>query len=298
MPMSNGVVEFGLTGDDGALRWIEATWDVASLDGKPMRAFITGQDVTSLVADRNAIAAGKAEAERANVGMSKFFAAASHDLRQPVQSLVLLTSALDRQTAKGANTAEIVKALKVSVDGLRRLFAGILDISRLDAGTVSPIFESVDLGSLICRLGDEYAVKAEAKGLGFRVVPRWIRVRTDPLLLERALRNLIENALRYTIEGGVLLGLRRHGGLVEIIVVDTGIGIAPDKQSKIFEEFVQLGNAACDPGQGLGLGLAIVKGFAETLGLEVGVTSRLGRGSRFSLSLAVDEVAAGATQSP
>jgi CheY-like chemotaxis protein/anti-sigma regulatory factor (Ser/Thr protein kinase) len=163
---------------------------------------------------------------------------------------------------------------------------------------IAPLSESVDLGALVRRLGTEYQAIAAAKGLLFRVVDRNLWARTDPSLLERALRNLIENALRYTEKGGVLLGLRRRGHRVSIIVVDTGIGIAADKQTEIFEEFYQVSNPGRDLEKGLGLGLAIVVRMAELLGAQVGVASKRGRGSGFSLSLPVDQAPAAPAISP
>ncbi len=284
-----GAVEFREIGDDGAVRWIEARWNVeAGRDGKPTRAFITGHDVTSLVESRNAIAAAKAEAEHASEMKSKFLAAASHDLRQPVQSLILLIAALEKQAVNTVSIANTVAMMKLAVDGLRSLLTGILDISRLDAGAMAPINESVDLGALVNRLAAEYQTAAAAKGLEFRRFDGRCWAWTDPNLLERALRNLIENALRYTIKGGVLLGLRCRGRRIRIVVVDTGVGIAAGKLSAIFEEFYQVGNPGRDLESGLGLGLAIVVRLAELLGAEVGVTSKLGRGSCFSLSLPLD----------
>ncbi|MGO9942155.1 MAG: MASE1 domain-containing protein [Rhodoblastus sp.] len=231
------------------------------------------------------LVAAKSEAEHANQAKSKFLAAASHDLRQPVQSLVLLLSVIERQVASRPKAMETARMMRMAVDGLHGLLTSVLDISRLDAGVVAPIAECVDLGALVERLAAEYTPKAADRGLEFRMVTRDWQARTDPALLERALRNLIENALRYTEEGGILLAMRRRGELVRIDVIDTGIGIAADKQAEIFEEFHQLGNPGRDLDQGLGLGLAIVSRIASLLGTQVDVASRVGRGSRFSLSL-------------
>jgi CheY-like chemotaxis protein/anti-sigma regulatory factor (Ser/Thr protein kinase) len=153
---------------------------------------------------------------------------------------------------------------------------------------VTPEPTNVDLGALVRRLAAEYAAKADSKGLRLRSAPRRLHVQTDPALLERALRNLIENALRYTSKGGVLVGLRRQGGDVRIDVVDTGVGVPHDKQTEIFEEFFQLHNPGRDIGEGLGLGLAIVDRLARLLCARVEVASHVGRGSRFSLSLPLD----------
>jgi CheY-like chemotaxis protein/two-component sensor histidine kinase len=215
-------------------------------------------------------------------------AAASHDLRQPVQSLTLLLSAIRRQVADNPKAASLVNMANASMASLNGLLTSILDISRLDAGVITPDMASVDLGGLVGSLGDEYAPRAAAVGLVLRHAPRALRARTDVLLLERILRNLIENALRYTATGGVFIGLRRRGQSVRIDIFDTGIGIAADQQKEIFEEFRQLNNPARDSSQGLGLGLAIVSRLAQLIGSEVQVASSLGHGTRFSLLLPLD----------
>jgi PAS domain S-box-containing protein len=234
----------------------------------------------------------KAEAERANQAKSKFLAAASHDLRQPVQSLVLLLAVTERQVAGQAKTIETVKMMRAAVDGLHGLLTSVLDISRLDAGVVAPVAESVDLGALVSRLATEYAQKAANMALELRSFPRRLHALTDPSLLARALRNLIENALRYTPNGGIVLGVRRRGESVRIDVIDTGIGIPADKQPEIFEEFHQLHNPGRNLEMGLGLGLAIASRLASLLGAQLEVASRVGRGSRFSLTLPLAQDAA------
>ena len=178
-----------------------------------------------------------------------------------------------------------------SMASLNGMLTGILDISRLDAGVIAPAIASVDLGELVDRLAREYAPRAAADGLVLRHAPRAVRARTDAALLERILRNLIENALRYTAKGGVLIGVRQRGESVRLDVIDTGIGIAAEKQAEIFEEFRQLDNPARDSSHGLGLGLAIVSRLARLIGAEMQVASRLGHGTRFSLLLPLDRSA-------
>jgi signal transduction histidine kinase len=230
----------------------------------------------------------KVEAERATLAKSKFLAAASHDLRQPVQSLTLVLAAIKRMVRDKPEAVRAAALAKSSVDTLNDLLNGILDISRLDAGVVTPSVESVDLGELIEQLAQEYSPRAARMGLAFRSMPRVLHARTDAALLERIIRNLIENALRYTAEGGILIGLRPRGDFVRIDVIDTGIGIPDDKHSEIFEEFRQLSNPARDASRGLGLGLAIVSRLARLLGIEVEVASKLDKGTRFSLLLPLD----------
>lgn len=228
----------------------------------------------------------KAEAERASLAKSKFFAAASHDLRQPVQSLAMLIAAIKNRSADAAFVLKTAELMQRSLAGLNTLLNAVLDVSRLDAGAVAPELAPVDLQALLVRLEAEYRHAAGAKRLRLRLASKvdlWTT--TDAVLLERIVRNLLENALRYTHRGGVLIKLREDRGFARIDVVDTGVGIPPDKKQEIFEEFSQLQNPARDVGQGLGLGLAIVARLAKLLGAGVQVSSRLGRGSRFSVLL-------------
>ena len=274
---------------DGAEIWtrVSAT-PLHDKDGAISGAICVIADIDALKRTQEALAAAKAEAERANLGKSKFLAAASHDLRQPVQSLILLSGLLERKVAGDAKLIETIRAIESAVRGLNVLLAGILDISRLDAGVVAHEMQPVDVGSLIEQLSEEYRQRASKKGLRLRARPRAVWASSDPALLQRALRNLVENALNYTREGGVLIGTRIRGERVRIDVVDTGIGVPADQQRQIFEEFYQVGNPGRIPEEGLGLGLAIVSRIAALLGAEVQVASRVGRGSRFSLLLPLD----------
>jgi PAS domain S-box-containing protein len=239
-----------------------------------------------------ALALAKAEAERANIAKSKFLAAASHDLRQPVQSLTLLLSAMQRHVMDKPKAANIVAMANASMASLNGMLTGILDISRLDAGVITPDIASVDLSALIDRMAREYGPRAAAVGLDLRHASRVLLARTDAALLERMLRNLIENALRYTPKGGgVLVGVRPRGERVRIDVIDTGIGIPVSQQKEIFEEFRQLNNPARDSSRGLGLGLAIVSRLAGLIGCEIQVASRVGHGTRFSLLLPLEKFA-------
>ncbi|MGO9388789.1 PAS domain S-box protein [Rhodoblastus sp.] len=272
----------------GDIRWLAALGKLEyGADGKPLRMSGINLDITQQKRAEQQLAAAKVEAEHADRAKSRFLAAASHDLRQPVQSLVLLLSIMERQ-AQAAGLAKMVDTVKMmqsAVGSLNGLLSGILDISRLDAGVVEPEMQTVDVAAIIENLTDEYRAKAADKGLEIRAAGKVLWARSDPTLLQRVLRNLMENALRYTKEGGVLVGARPRGGRVRIDVVDTGIGVAEDQQKHIFEEFFQANNPGRDYGEGLGLGLAIVSRLAKLLGAEVEVRSRLGRGSRFSLLL-------------
>ncbi len=245
-------------------------------------------DTTATVEASKALAKAKTEAERANLAKSKFLAAVSHDMRQPVQSLVLLLATLEGEVAGQPEAAKTIGMMKSAVSGINGLLSSTLDVSRLDAGVVAPVMEGIDVGAMVARLAGEYALLADGKGLAFRSLRRSLWARSDPALVERILRNLIENALRYTVQGGILVGIRQRGERVRIDVVDTGIGIPADKQSEIFEEFYQVNNPGRDSRQGLGLGLAIVSRLSRLLGAELEVASRLGTGSRFSLLLPGD----------
>ena len=245
-------------------------------------------DVTERKAAELALRAAMAESDRANRAKSTFLAAASHDLRQPVQSLTLLLSVIKRHVAEQPKAASAVRMADAALYSLSGLLNGILDLSKLDAGLVTPVAGSVDLAELTERLVSEYQPRAVDKGLSLRVARHQLNVSADLEMLEQILRNLLENALRYTRKGGVLLAVRRRGETVRLDVIDTGIGIAADKLTEIFEEFRQLDNPARDSSRGLGLGLAIASRLARLLGTEVRVASRPGHGSRFSLVLPLD----------
>lgn len=251
------------------------------------RAQAQQQSQASITKQQEALAAlqvAHAQAQAANRAKSVFLAAASHDLRQPVHAIFLLVAAL--ATRLGQHPAQcLVSKIEVSLDVLQRLLTSLLDISRLDAGVVAPEIQVVPLAEIIDRLKGEYAPRAAGSGLSLRTVHAHARIRTDPVLLERILRNLIENALRYTERGKVLVGCRRHGDSVCLHIIDTGIGIAPEHQEAVFQEFYQVGNPERDREKGLGLGLSIVKRLCGLLGHELVLVSHPGRGTRFVLSL-------------
>ncbi|PWC58897.1 histidine kinase [Azospirillum sp. TSH7] len=252
------------------------------------RRYFSGiiRDITERKSAEDALRASKAEADRANVAKSKFLAAASHDLRQPVQAMMLFQSAL-AERLDGHPASRLLKPLGEAMGGLRMLLDSLLDVSRLDAGLIVPTPVDMPVGLLLERLGAEYQPQAAAKGLRLRVVPSGATIRSDPALLERILRNLIENALRYTERGGVLIGCRRQGGNLHIDVIDTGIGIQPDKHEEIFEEFFQVGNPERDRNKGLGLGLAVVRRLARLLGHRIELRSLPGGGSMFRVEVPV-----------
>jgi signal transduction histidine kinase/CheY-like chemotaxis protein len=224
------------------------------------------------------------EAERANIAKSKFLAAASHDLRQPLHALRLFTSALDERI-RYPDVRKIVSNINDSVHALESLFSALLDVSRLDAGVLQPSLRHFRLEELLARLVKDYGPEAEAKGLRLERMPCDAVVHSDPALLERILRNYISNAVRYTHSGEV--GIVCHTGDrdVRIEVRDTGIGIPADQQHEIFSEFHQLHNPERDRTKGLGLGLAIVDRVAKLLGHAIDVRSAPGAGSCFSVTV-------------
>lgn len=237
---------------------------------------------------REAALAARDLAERADMAKTKFLAAASHDLRQPLQSLFFFTHALSDKLG-GHAASPLLASMSGSLDAMRALLDSLLDVSKLDAGVVTPNVSEFPLGPLLERLAGEYAGRAGETGIAFRHVPTKAWTRTDPALLERIVRNLIENAIRYTEAGTILIGCRRRRGALAISVVDTGIGIPDDRREDIFEEFTQLANPERDRRKGLGLGLAIVKRLSGLLGHGIEVRSEPGRGSVFAVTVPVVE---------
>lgn len=222
----------------------------------------------------------KRSADEANLAKSRFLAAASHDLRQPVHALGLFLGALQREQMSAA-ARDIVEHMDESIHALGELFTALMDISALDARTVEPQFENVALAPLLQRICREYAVQAHLKGLALKMYVRPLFVWSDPVLLERVLRNVIANAVRYTDGGRVVVGCRRAGNFVEVCVLDTGRGIAPGEQARIFEEFYTVDSSA----GGLGLGLAIVKRLTALLEISLHLESQPDKGTLFTLTI-------------
>jgi signal transduction histidine kinase/CheY-like chemotaxis protein len=232
----------------------------------------------------SSLAAKKEEAERANTAKSRFFASASHDLRQPLHALGLFGEALKQQV----NTSELrtlANQISGSISSLETLLNALLDVSRLDAGAIEVRKRHFPASQLFDHIQQQYERAAAAKGLKLKVRPcNWI-LYSDPVLLERILINLVSNAVRYTSSGRVLVAGRKHGNSLLIQVWDTGIGIPQHALETIFDEFVQLNNPDRDREKGLGLGLAIVARTVNLLGLHISVRSRVGHGSVFSLEV-------------
>lgn len=226
--------------------------------------------------------AARREADRANLMKTRFLAAASHDLRQPMHALGLFSDSLRRRIVEPQQRA-LADRVCESAQALEKTFDALLDISRLDAGIVQANTEPFLLQTLLERVLDDCGSEAAAKAITLRTMRTGLAAHSDPVLVERILRNLVNNAIRYTDRGKVLVGCRACGATVRVEVWDTGVGIAPDKRERIFEEFYQA--AERDRREGLGLGLAIVRRVARLLQVELSLQSTLGRGSVFRFAL-------------
>ena len=236
------------------------------------------------------------QAEAANGAKTRFLASASHDLRQPMHTLSLFAEALWLRPLD-APARNIASHLRQALLALGTQLDALLDISKLDANLVEVRRVPVDLSELLRRLGREYAPEAERRGLAFAArIEAGTHCETDPLLLERILRNLVDNAFKYTSRGTIGLSVETRGPEHIVRVADTGCGIAADEQANVFEEFYQVGNAERDRARGLGLGLSIVKRLAGLLGLRLGLQSAPGVGT--TVEIAFTAIAAALQASP
>lgn len=240
--------------------------------------------IEALTGQKTAAERARQEAEASNRAKSQFLAAASHDLRQPLHALGLFVAALNEKV-RSREVRDLVQHINASVESLEALFNELLDISRLDAGVIRPNPTAFPIQTLLGRLGADYEALAAEKELGLMVFPCDAVVVSDPSLLERILRNLLSNAVRYTHQGRISVECRRRGDTLRIDVWDTGIGIPADQHQRIFEEFYQVGNPERDRRRGLGLGLAIVRRLAQLLGHRLDMSSTVGGGSVFSVEI-------------
>jgi Na+/proline symporter/CheY-like chemotaxis protein len=231
----------------------------------------------------------KAEADDANVSKTRFLAAASHDILQPLNAARLYVSSLSERQRAG-EYGDLVQNIDASLEAVEEIFAALLDISRLDTGAMKPEMSDFRIDELLHRLEVEFAPLAREKGLALRFAPSTHAVHSDRRLLRRLLQNLISNAIKYTPSGGVLVGCRRRGSLLRIEVYDTGIGIPHAKRRAVFKEFHRLDHGA-RVARGVGLGLSIVERIARVLDCEVVLKSKFGRGSRFSVAVALASAA-------
>lgn len=269
---------------DGTVTWLR--WEIRpwyANSGEIGGLILFTENITERKKAEEELRASKAEAERANNAKSRFLAAASHDLRQPLAALALYVDVLGGKLS--SYDGPLVANMKDCVTGLSEMLNDLLDLSKLEAGAVTPEVRDFLIADVLNNVLAVHAPEAQAKGvrLGCRAGPHIAH--TDPVLLRRMIGNLVSNAVRYTESGGVLVGCRHRYGKTWVEVWDTGIGFPPEKTSEIFEEFKQLGNEERSQDRGSGLGLAIVAKTAALLGLEIRVSSRPGKGSMFAVEL-------------
>ena len=255
-----------------------------TLEGGVEGVVITFVDITQQRLTTEALETAKRQAQLANVAKSRFLAAASHDLRQPLQTLALLQGLLAK-TLKGEKAQKLISRFDETLGAMSAMLNALLDINEIEAGTVRAEMVIFPLNELFDRLREEFGYRAHSQRLELRVVPCSLSIRSDPVLLEQVIRNLLSNALKYTENGKVLLGCRRREGKLSIEIWDTGIGIPNEELEAIFEEYHQVGNAARERSRGLGLGLSIVKRLGILLNHRINVRSRLGKGSVFAVEV-------------
>jgi Na+/proline symporter/signal transduction histidine kinase len=231
----------------------------------------------------NELGRAKAEAEQANISKTRFLAAASHDILQPLNAARLYVTSLVERQAPGSDV-QLVGNIDASLDAVEEIFGALLDISRLDSGAMKPEIVGFRIDDLMRQLEVEFAPLAQEKGLELEFVPCSLAVLSDRRLLRRLLQNLVSNAIKYTLEGRVLVGCRRRNGRLRIDVHDTGLGIPASKQRAIFQEFHRLDRGA-KVARGLGLGLSIVERIARVLDHQLSLVSAVGRGSQFSVDV-------------
>lgn len=248
------------------------------------------------------LASQKDMAERANIAKSRFLAAASHDLRQPLHALALFAADLQRQVRqeKLNDLPRIAQQIALSASTLSELLNALLDISRLDVNGIRPEIQAFPLTQLLSRLEESFSREATEHQIRLRFHKSTrIWLETDPALLERMLGNLIGNAIRYTPAGGsIMVGARRRGPRIAIEVRDSGIGISREHQHHVFGEFYQVENRARESNKGLGLGLSIVRRLARALDIEIVLNSRLGEGTSFQLLVRETEPRKAAAATP
>ncbi|MBF0355273.1 MAG: response regulator [Alphaproteobacteria bacterium] len=253
-------------------------------DGLIEGVVITFTDVTERRRIVEALNAAKRQADLANEAKSRFLAAASHDIRQPLQTLTLLQGLLQKEV-RGEDAKKLVLRLDETLSAMSGILNSLLDISRIEAGNVLPEMADFPINDLLMKLGEEFAYLAHAQGLDLHIQPCKVLVHSDRALLEQMIRNLLSNALKFTKKGRVLLGCRRHEGMLSIEVWDTGIGIPEGELQAIFDEYHQLNNQARERRLGLGLGLSIVQRLGNLLGNRIRVQSQKGRGSMFAIEV-------------
>ena len=264
--------------------FIRRTLPYRAHDQRVEGVVITFTDITERKLSVRSLEEAKQRAEIANLAKTRFLAAASHDLRQPLQTLKLLAGLLLR-AAETEKSHQLVTRIDDTLGAMSGMLNALLDINQIEVGLVEAKVSRFPVDSVLLALGREFAYLAEAQGMQLRVVPCSLDIDSDPRLLEHMLRNLLSNALKYTRRGRILLGCRRHADRLSIEIWDTGIGIPDDHLDIIFDEYHQLDNAARERSRGLGLGLSIVRRLGNLLGHPVRVRSRPGHGSVFIVDI-------------
>lgn len=257
---------------------------VSAIGGEDGNYVAVIRNVTGHRRVERALATAREEADRANLAKSRFLATASHDLRQPVQTLALLNGILRRQVVEPA-TADALNQQEQAINAMTRLLNALLDISKLESGVIKPELSDFAVSALFDGLRRDFASLAENKGLVLYAEECVDCVHSDPSLVEQILRNIVSNAIKYTRDGCIRLRCLREQALVRVEVLDTGVGIPADQLGHIYDEFYQVGVGTNTSRDGFGLGLSIVQRLVRLLNLRLEVRSEVGKGSAFSLEL-------------
>lgn len=239
-----------------------------------------------LVDQHQELITAKEAAEKANIAKSKFLATASHDLRQPLHALRLFVDILDERVTE-PSLKNVAQKITTTTDALEGLFSNLLELAKAEARVIEPHYKAIRLSEFLQNIYMESEPLAERKGLFLRVHCRDVLIHTDPTVLTRIVRNFVINAIRYTNEGGILIGCRKRGTSIRIEIHDTGVGIPAAHLPKVFDEFHQVSNPERDRSKGLGLGLAIADRLAGILNAPLGVWSEEGHGSCFSVTVPI-----------